>query len=350
MQRYFTAFVTLGFIALAAMMDCAAAAESALLAELVKKARAEGEVEFWAPWSQEPAENIFKVFGKKFGVKTTYKMWRGIAGQQRTLVELQVGRKISADLLSPGREGQQQFLDAGVFQKPPFDYLKIWPDINQKQLDPSGWGLDLAGNGRAIAYNPKLVPADLVPKTWDDCARAELKGKVVLDPRHKLLALHWNRREWFLDWVRKMVANDVKLVREQTEAIQMVAAGAHPLFCSAQTHSILAVLQRGADNLRLTVPGELLIESGNASFIRKGSPRPHAAQLLSGWLASEEGQRLLDKEDFRGFPWVAGTHNAQLAKGKKVLLCDPQCAAKAGEMSAEYVRALGLPSANPYEL
>jgi ABC-type Fe3+ transport system substrate-binding protein len=342
MRQYSTLCVAL-LVARLLSAGAVSGAESPLLNELVKKARSEGEVEFWAPWSKEPAENILKVFSKKFGVRANYKTWRGIAGQQRTLLELQAGRKISADLVAPGREGQQQFLDAGVFQKPPFDYLKIWPDLNQKQMDPSGWGLDVAGNGRAIAYNPRLVPAELVPKTWEECARPELRGKVVLDPRHKLLALHWNRREWFLDWIKKMVANEVKLVREQTEAIQMVAAGAHPLFCSAQTHSVLAVLQRGADNLQLTVPGELLIESGNASFIRKGSGRPHAAQLLSGWLAGEEGQRLLDKEDYRGFPWIAGTHNAQLAKGKKVLLCDPECAARAGEMAAEYVRALGLP-------
>ena len=343
MRKWPTGFASVLLMAVLVAAYNGLSAESALQNDLVKKARAEGEVEFWAPWTKEPAENLLKVFTKKFGVKVTYRLWRGIAGQQRTLIELQVGRKISGDLLAPGREGQQQFLDAGVFQKPPFDYLKVWPEINQKQIDPSGWALDLAGNGRAIAYNPKLVPPEFVPKTWDECARPELRGKVVLDPRHKLLALHWNRREWFLDWVKKMVANEVKLVREQTEAIQMVAAGAHPLFCSAQTHSILAVMQKGADNLKLAVPGELLIESGNASFIRKGSPRPHAAQLVGGWLAGDEGQRLLDKEDYRGFPWVAGTHNARLAKGNKVLLCDPECATKAGEMSAEYVRALGLP-------
>ena len=65
----------------------------------------------------------------------------------------------------------------------------VWPEINQKQVDPSGWALDLAGNGRAIAYNPKLVPPKLVPKTWDECARPELRGKVVLDPRHKTACL-----------------------------------------------------------------------------------------------------------------------------------------------------------------
>ncbi|MGH7844214.1 MAG: ABC transporter substrate-binding protein [Candidatus Binatia bacterium] len=321
----------------------AAEAQTAVYGELVKEAKAEGEVEFWASWNKEPAENLLKVFAKKFGIKTTYRLWRGTPVQQRTLIELQSGRKVSADLISPGREAQQQFLDAGVFQKPPFEYLKVWPEIDKRQYDPSGWALNVSGNGRAVAYNSKLVPPELVPRAWEDCARPEFKGKVVLDPRHKLLALHWNRREWFLDWVKRMVANDAKLIREQTEMIQLIAAGAYALSCGAQTHSTLAVLEKGAENLKLAVPGELLIEAGNASFIRKGSPRPHAAQLLGGWLASEEGQRLLDKEDYRGFPWVEGTHNAGLAKGKKVLLCDPECAAKAGEMSAEYVRALGLP-------
>jgi hypothetical protein len=32
-----------------------------------------------------------------------------------------------------------------------------------------------------------------------------------------------------------------------------------------------------------------------------------------------------------------------LAKGNKVLFCGPDCAIKAGEMSAEYLKALGLP-------
>ncbi|MBI2987952.1 MAG: hypothetical protein HYY45_14405 [Deltaproteobacteria bacterium] len=65
-------------------------------------------------------------------------------------------------------------------------------------------------------------------------------------------------------------------------------------------------------------------------------------ELLVGWLATE-GQPLLDKEDYRGFPWVKGTFNAKLAEGNKVLFCDPECAAKAGAMQREYTKALGLP-------
>ena len=320
-----------------------AGAQTAPYSELVKKAKAEGTVEFWAAWDKEAGDKILKGFSQKFGIKSIYRLWRGTGMQQRTLIELQSGRTVSADLISPGREAQQQFLNSGVFQKPPFDYLKVWPALDKRQYDPSGWALNVSGNGRAIAYNPKLVPPNLVPQSWDDCTRPEFKGRVVLDPRHKLLALHWHRREWFLDWVKRMVANDAKLIREQTEMIQLIAAGAYALSCSAQTHSARDVLDKGAENLAIAVPGELLIEAGNASFIRKGSPYPHAAQLLGGWLANEEGQRFLDKEDFRGFPWVEGTSNAQLARDKKVLFCGPECAAKAGEMSAEYLRALGLP-------
>jgi hypothetical protein len=98
-----------------------------------------------------------------------------------------------------------------------------------------------------------------------------------------------------------------------------------------------------AETMKIAVPGELLVESGGFSFIRKGTPRPHAAQLLALWFASDEGQRAIDRSDFHGFPWVEGTYNARLAKGNKVLFCGPECALKGGEMSAEYLRALGLP-------
>jgi iron(III) transport system substrate-binding protein len=318
-------------------------AETALYRELVKRAKAEGQVEFWAPSSEEGVDEILKVFSKKFGIKTKYVRWVDTGVQQRTLMELQSGRSVSADVMAPNREAQQQFLDGGVFQQPPIDYLKVWPGIDKRQYDPSGWAINLTGNSRAIVYNPKLVSPDQVPKTWDDCTRPVFRGKVVLDPRHKLLALHWHRREWFLDWVKRMVANDVKLVRGQTEIIQFVSAGAYALFCSAQPYSAQVMIDKGAENIKIAVPGELLMESASAAFIRKGSPHPHAAQLLVGWLASEEGQRLLDKEEYKGFPWVKGTFNAKLAEGNKVLFCDPECATKAGEMSMEYVRALGLP-------
>lgn len=324
----------------------AKSAETAAFRELVKKAQAEGQVEYWDSMDQEPAEEILAGFTKRYGIKTSYRFWRGTGVQQRTLIELQSGRAVSADLLSPGREAQQQFLEAGVFQKPPFDYLTVWSDIDKRIYDPSAWALNVTGNSRAVAYNPKLVPAGLVPKTWDDCANPAFKGKVVLDPRHKLYALHWNKREWFLDWVKKMVANDVKLIREQPETLQLLSSGAYALFCSAQPNTYYRMVKEApqmADTLKIAVPGELLVESGGAEFIRKGTPRAHAAELLAGWLASPEGQRLIDKVDYRGYPWIEGTYNAQLAKGKKVLFCGPDCAAKGGEMSAEYAKALGLP-------
>jgi hypothetical protein len=143
-----------------------------------------------------------------------------------------------------------------------------------------------------------------------------------------------------------MVANDVKLFREQTETLQLLSAGAHAIFCSAQPNTYYRMVKevpQVAETVKITVPGELLLESGGAVFVRKGTLRPHAAQLLAVWFASEEGQHFIDKVDFRGFPWVEGTYNAKLAKGNKVLFCGPECALKGGEMSAEYIKALGLP-------
>ena len=319
-----------------------AAAETPFYKELVKKAQAEGQVEYWTSMDEGSANKILKEFSRKFGIKSKAKLWRGPAIHQRTLIEIQSGRKVSADVMDPGRESRQQFLEAGVFEKPPFDYYKVWPDIPKVLNDPSGWALNVNGSSRAIAYNSRTVPPELVPKSWDDCTRPEFKGKVTLDARHKLYPLHWHRREWFLDWVKRMVANGVKVFRGQTEMLQFVVGGAYVMLCGAQPYTVQDLIDQGAKELKIAVPGELLVEIADADFIRKGSPHPHAGQLLVGWLATE-GQPYLDKEELRGFPWVKGTFNAKLAEGHKVLLCDPECTLKADEMSREYVRALGLP-------
>ncbi len=321
----------------------AKAAQTGYYKELVKKAKSEGEVEFWAPQRKDAATKTLKVFSKKFGIRTKYRRWTGVGRQQRTLLELRVGRTVSADVMAPGRDNHRQFLEAGLFQKPPFEYSQVWPEIDKRQYLSDGWALSTSGNSRAIAYNSTLVPPELVPKTWDDCTRSEFKGNVVLDSRHKLYALHWNRRDWFLDWVKKMVANDVILIRGQTDVLQLVSAGAHALFCSAQPYVAQRLIAKGAENLKIAVPGELLIEAATISYIRKGTPNPHAAQLLVGWLVSMEGQREVDKHSYHGFPWVEGTFNSKLAKGNKVLLCGPECVANAGEMAREYTKALGLP-------
>lgn len=328
---------------IAGAVASAGAAESPMMRDLIQKAKKEGKVTMWTPLDQEPMVDVLKGFEKTFGIKTEHRLWRGTATQQRTLIELKSGRTVPADVLSPAREAQQQFEQAGVFQKPPYGYLDLWPDIDKRQIDPAGWGLNVTGNARAVAYNPTMIPENLVPKTWDDCARPELKGKVVLDSRDKLYALQYHRPEWFRGWVKKMMANDTKLVRGQTEIVQLVSAGAHAVFCSAQTYSVQRMIEKGAKNVRLVVPGELLVEAATDSFILKGSKHPHAAQLLIGWLVTEEGQSLLDKEDYRGFPWVRGTFNAKLAEGKKVLFCDPKCADAAGKMAEEYTELLGLP-------
>lgn len=320
-----------------------AAADSPLMKELVQKAKKEGRVEIWTPMEHDAMTDVLKGFEKRYGIKTGHRLWRGTAKQQRTLIELKSGRTVPADVLAPARESQQQFENAGVFQKPPYKYLDLWPDIDKRQIDPSGWALNVTGNARAVAYNPTMIPEKLVPKTWEDCARPELKGKVVLDSRDKLYALQWHRREWFRGWVKRMVANDVKLVRGQTEIVQLVSAGAHAVFCSAQTYSVLRMIEKGAKNVKLVVPKELLLEAATTAFVLKGTAHPYAAQLLVGWLTTEEGQSLLDKEDYRGFPWVKGTTNWELAKGKEVLFCDPKCADAAGEMAEEFTQLLGLP-------
>ena len=101
------------------------AAETALYNQLVQSAKAQGEVEYWSPMNEEPANKILSVFSRKFGIKAKFMRWVETGVQQRHLIEMQSGRALRADIMAPNREAQQQFMDAGAFQKPPFEYLKV---------------------------------------------------------------------------------------------------------------------------------------------------------------------------------------------------------------------------------
>jgi ABC-type Fe3+ transport system substrate-binding protein len=183
MKKVFTVFAGLFFAAVIPISTVSIAAESPALKELIEKAKKEGRVEMWTPMEHDAMAEVLKGFEKKYGIKTAHRLWRGTATQQRTIIELKSNRTVPADVLAPARESQEQFETAALFQKPPYDYLKVWPDIDKRQIDPSGLALNVTGNARAVAYNPTMIPENLVPKTWEDCARPELKGKVVLDSR-----------------------------------------------------------------------------------------------------------------------------------------------------------------------
>ena len=69
----------------------------------------------------------------------------------------------------------------------------------------------------------------------------------------------------------------------------------------------------------------------------KWSKTPATTQLLALWLATK-GQKEIDKQGGRGFPWARGTRLYPLAQGKTIAVCDADCSAKIAE---EYGRVHG---------
>ena len=61
-------------------------ADTAVYAELVKKAKAEREVEYWSPMNEEPANRILKVFSEKFAINAKFMRWVDTGVQQRLQV------------------------------------------------------------------------------------------------------------------------------------------------------------------------------------------------------------------------------------------------------------------------
>jgi hypothetical protein len=61
------------------------------------------------------------------------------------------------------------------------------------------------------------------------------------------------------------------------------------------------------------------------------------------WSLSEEAQALLDAIDFTGNPTVMATAAGKMAKGKKIVLYEPEWQLKAQDIRKEILEATGLP-------
>src|SRR5205814_4412358 len=84
--------------------------------------------------------------------------------------------------------------------------LKIPPQmVNPTSRDVAG----LVSHAGGIAYNPRLVPAEQVPRTWDDLLKPAWQGKKMgLDLRPTALAAlvpAWGM-DRTLDYARKLAA------------------------------------------------------------------------------------------------------------------------------------------------
>ncbi len=276
-------------------------AEIARLADDARKAGGKLVVLF-GPAIPEQEDATKKYFKEKWGIEVTSLNTNATQNMAKMEAEL-AAKKVMADYFESGPAAHFPFsLKADFF----LDYAPpaaLEPGVKWAlhPLDP-GKEPALAKLGNAIIYkdyaiygaaiNSNLVPANRIPKGWDDLLDPFWKGKMLYyDPRVTGSGNSWFTQMYKLkgeDFVRKFFSNGVTLVRDIPVGVRQVATGEFAMLFGASSKWLAGF----ADTpIKLVDPGVMLPVLGTSSII-KGGPNPSAAKLYQNFLVSKDGQEI----------------------------------------------------------
>jgi ABC-type Fe3+ transport system substrate-binding protein len=203
-----------------------------------------------------------------------------------------------------------------------------------------------------VPYNRKLISDDKVPAKWEDFLKPEFKGrKFVTDVRPIQvagLAPAWGL-EKTLDFARKLAAQDPIWTRGATRTTTAVAVGEYSLYLGTNLGSINRAMGKDpTGNLKYKIIEPAPVRNVNGAMATlKAADHPHAALLWLEFLASPEGQEIIDKyEPLKASVFIPSSGIAQATRGKKLSVVDWDHFVKVEEYVAQIIAAYGFPKAD----
>src|SRR5215472_17687507 len=171
--------VFIQILAFAMLLALSRMASGAPVDDLIKAAKQEGTIEFYAPSTLTPqgAQAIGAAFNKKYGlnVKLQYSPSGNMTRDIGKVVGLgATGVPPEWDLLVVTDAHHATLWVKKMHQ--PFDYKSIGVDPRAVQYDNGS--VSFANQFVLPAYNKQLVTEKDAPKTWDDLLNPKCKGKI----------------------------------------------------------------------------------------------------------------------------------------------------------------------------
>ena len=323
--------------------------------EIISKAKQEGRLRALTGAGLEgslpPTTEAFK---KKYPfIDTQAQYVGGTDASQRFLLEVKAGAAKDWDIARAATDQYGEWLPhlwkvdiLGMAQNGVLD-------IPPQMIDPKNRNVvALASRFSVVVYNKNLVPPAQVPKSWEDMLKPEYKGRKFAADIHPTevagLVPGWGL-EKTLDYARKIAAQEPIWFRASAaRPLAALGAGEIPILLfganygsavRAQRKDPLGVIQFTALEpvpLRITVEEAILTNARN----------PHAALLWLEFMASPEGQALIDQHE----PLVASIHSKgsaveQALRGKQLSVVSWDDHQKSQQWIAKLTEAYGFPRA-----
>lgn len=319
--------------------------------EIVAKARTEGALRALVSLDPEAIKAVRQGFSQKYPfIKFDLQEITGSKEAEKFLLELKAGVP---------QEWDSAHLNTELYKEyPPYvekvDLLGMAEQrilqIVPKMVDPNHRSIVSVGTAMAgFTYNKKQLSAEKAPKTWEDFLKSEFKGRkfvVDIEPSNLATLVPLKGEAWVLDYAKKLAAQEPIWARGDSRALAALGAGEYALHFASNYHSAMRARDKVPDVLEVVVPDPVPVRLTEPMAILKGAKHPAAALLFYEYLASPEGQKILDDiEPLKSSIYAPGSKLEQAVRGKQVSIIDWEHMEKRGSYTQKIVGVWGFPSA-----
>jgi ABC-type Fe3+ transport system substrate-binding protein len=320
--------------------------------EIIAKAKQEGKLRVLAEMEPPNIKASVKAFVKRYPfINLHIEEITGTDAARRNILEIRSGMAKDWDIVHLSTDFYNEYLpylwkidilgmaEQGILQIPP-------AMIDPKQRNVVGY----YSRFQVTAYNKNMVPADRVPKLWEDILKPEFKGrKFAADIRPTEIAAlvpAWGL-EKTLDFARKVAAQEPIWVRGGSRTITAVIAGEIPMMIGPNFHTTKRAQGKDpAGHLQYVALQPVPVRLSLEEAIQTGAQNPHAALLWLEWMASDEAQKLADEhEPSSSSLHVRGGAVEQELRGKKLSIVSWEDHSRMDQWQAKVIEAYGFPKA-----
>jgi iron(III) transport system substrate-binding protein len=257
--------------------------------ELVKEAKKEGRLVFYASGTSEQTKMFLDAFQSKYPfVKTEYFRTGKTALLNRVLKENQA-KKVIADAIQSSVIELNLAKKGGALGKYIASEARDYP---AHYKDPEGFWTTIFISSNLLAYNTRQVAKGDAPKTYDDLLVPKWKGMIGIDS---------NKIEWFGTLMNikgrafmEKLAEQRPQVRDGNQLLlNLLSAGEYPLAAAAYEYSIETLKHKGAPVDWIALEPVIVYPAGIA--VTSQAPHPFTGRLFVEFMLSKEGQEVVNK-------------------------------------------------------
>jgi ABC-type Fe3+ transport system substrate-binding protein len=274
----------------------AASTANAASQALIDAAKREGRVTWYTTLLVDDASGpLAAAFEKKYGIDVDFKRRDG-AIQLRTILDEAKSGTMKVDVFD-GTTTAAFVMKEGLAEAYKADTAS---DIPAEYKDPNGYWTAQVLYFQTLGYNPDLVPANEVPKSYRDLLDPKWKGRLAWTAEEQLtgglgfivnVIATMGEREG-MEFLAALAKQDLVRLRDGINGVTVaLAAKRYPIGITVDNHHTVIANEKGG-NVKWFYFEPVLGLSNNIGLI-KGAPHPNAGKLLIDYILSVEGQTVL---------------------------------------------------------